>query len=144
MGKIIKAFLIKPVKPTEPILGSIKADTSATYGKHLVMAVANCNECHTKRNGIGDFVGQPLAGGTEFEEEGKPTLITPNLTPHPSGRIYGWSQETFIRRFRLGKLIPYSHMPWESYGRMTDNELKAIYNYLRTIKPVDTYEKKKS
>jgi len=144
MGKVIKAFLIKPVKPTEPIEAFVKADTSAKYGKHLVMAVANCNECHTKRNGIGDFVGKPLAGGTEFEEEGKPTLITPNLTPHPSGRIYGWSQETFIQRFRLGKLIPYSHMPWESFGRMTDDELKAIYNYLRSIEPVDTYEKKKS
>ena len=143
MGKIIKAFLIKPVRPTEPLLASIKADTSANYGKHLVMAVANCNECHTKRNGIGDFIGKPLAGGAEFKEEGKPTLISPNLTPHPSGRIYGWSQETFIQRFRLGKLIPYSHMPWESFGRMTDDELKAIYNYLRTIEPVNTYEKKK-
>jgi mono/diheme cytochrome c family protein len=144
MGKVIKAFLIKPTNPTEPVKATVKADTTAAYGKHLVMAVANCNECHTKRNGIGDYVGQPLAGGTEFEEEGKPTLISPNLTPHPSSRIYGWSQETFIQRFRLGKLIPYSHMPWQSYGRMTDLELKAIYNYLRTLPPVDTYQKKKS
>jgi mono/diheme cytochrome c family protein len=143
LGKAIKAFLIKPMNPTEPIQTSVKADTSAAYGKHLVMAVANCNECHTKRNGIGDYVGEPLAGGTKFEEEGKPALISPNLTPHPSGRIYGWSQEIFIQRFRMGKLIPYSHMPWESFSRMSDDELKAIYNYLRTLKPIDTYEKKK-
>jgi hypothetical protein len=32
----------------------------------------------------------------------------------------------------------YSHMPWESYGRMTDDELKAIYKYLKTVKPVNT------
>ena len=95
------------------------------------------------KNGIGDYVGEPLAGGTEFEEKGLPTLVSTNLTPHPSGRIYGWSQETFIQRFRMGKLIPYSHMPWESFSRMNDVELKAIYNYLRTLKPVDTYEKKK-
>lgn len=143
LGRVIKAFLIKPMNPTEPIQASVKADTSAAYGKHLVMAVANCNECHTKRDGIGDYVGEPLAGGTKFEEEGKPTLTSPNLTPHPSGRIYGWSQEIFIQRFRMGKLIPYSHMPWESFARMSDDELKAIYNYLRTLKPVDTYEKKK-
>lgn len=142
LGKFIKAFLITPQKPTLPLQTAVKADTSANYGKHLVMAVANCNECHTKRNEIGDYIGKPLAGGTVFEEEGKPTLVSPNLTPHPSGRIYGWNQETFIQRFRLGKLIPYSHMPWESYGRMTDNELKAIYNYLQTLQPVDTYEKK--
>lgn len=113
-------------------------DTTAAYGEHLVMAVANCNECHTKRNSIGDFVGKPLAGGTKFEEKGHPTLITPNLTPHPTGRIYNWSQEAFIKRFRLGKTIPYSHMPWESFGRMTDDELKAIYNYLQTLEPVPT------
>lgn len=142
MGKVIKAFLIKPLRPTEPLQASVKADTSAAYGKHLVMAVANCNECHTKRNSIGDFVGKPLAGGTEFEEEGKPTLVSPNLTPHPSGRIYGWTEEAFIERFRMGKLIPYSHMPWESFGRMTDDELKAIYHYLKTLEPVDTYSQK--
>ncbi|MGZ3998731.1 MAG: cytochrome c [Flavisolibacter sp.] len=144
MGRLIKAFLIKPLKPTQPLVASMKPDTSAAYGKHLVMAVANCNECHTKRNAIGDFVGKPMAGGNEFKEEGKPTLVSPNLTPHPSGRIYAWSQETFIQRFRMGKLIPYSHMPWESFGRMTDDELKAIYNYLRTLEPVDSYEKRKS
>lgn len=142
LGRVINAFLMKPMNPTEPIQVSIKADTSAAYGKHLVMTVANCNECHTKRNGIGDYVGEPLAGGTKFEEEGKPTLVSPNLTPHPSGRIYNWSEEAFIKRFRIGRTIPYSHMPWESFGRMSDDELKAIYHYLKTLKPVDTYEKK--
>lgn len=138
MGQLIKAFLIKPSGPTEPVKKVVKADTTIAYGRHLVMAVANCNECHTKRNGIGDYVGEPLAGGTEFQEKGKATLISPNLTPHPSGRIYGWSQQDFIKRFRMGRVIDYSHMPWESYGRMTDDELKAIYKYLKTVKPVNT------
>lgn len=143
MGRAINAFLIKPSGPTEPIVASIKKDTTVAFGKHLVMAVANCNECHTKRDAIGAYIGEPMAGGIEFEEEGKPTLVTPNLTPHPSSRIYGWSQEDFIKRFRMGKVIPYSHMPWESYRRMTDEELKAIYKYLKTLKPVDTNKKRK-
>ena len=138
MGMVIKAFLFKPAGPSEPPRSAVWRDTTAAYGKHMVMAVANCNECHTKRNDIGDYVGKPLAGGTEFEEEGKPTLISPNLTPDPSGRIYDWTQEMFIKRFRAGKLIAHSHMPWESYGRMTDDELKAIYNYLQSIEPVAT------
>jgi mono/diheme cytochrome c family protein len=142
MGNVIKAFMIKPTGPTEEIQKSIQRDTTAAYGKHLVMTIANCNECHTKRDGIGGYVGEPLAGGTEFHEEGKPTLITPNLTPDSSSRIFGWSQDDFIRRFRMGKLIPYSHMPWESYGRMTDDELKAIYKYLKTLKPVRTNHEK--
>lgn len=138
MGRVIKAFLIKPEGPTETIHSAVWRDTTADYGRHLAMVVANCNECHTKRDGIGNFIGKTLAGGTKFEEEGQETLITPNLTPHPSGRIYTWSQETFIKRFRMGKLIKHSHMPWASYGRMTDDELKAIYHFLQTLEPVET------
>jgi mono/diheme cytochrome c family protein len=138
VGKLIKAFLIKPAGPTAPPPVAVKEDTTAAYGRHMVMAIANCNECHTKRDGIGNYVGEPLAGGTVFEEKGKPSLISPNLTPDPTGRIYNWSLENFIQRFRMGKLIPYSHMPWESFGRMSDTELKAIYNYLKTLKPVKT------
>ena len=143
LGKGIKAFLIKPAGPTQRIREVVAPDTTADYGEYVVMATANCNECHTKRDAIGNYVGEPLAGGTKFEEEGLPTLVSPNLTPDPtSGRIADWSQETFIKRFRQGRTIKHSHMPWESYGRMTDVELKAIYNYLRSLKPVNTTEKK--
>jgi mono/diheme cytochrome c family protein len=142
VGNLIKAFLIKPVGPTEKIVASVPEDTTAAYGRHMVMAVANCNECHTRRDAIGRYVGAPLAGGTVFEEKGHPTLISPNLTPDSTSRIFGWSQQNFIQRFRMGKVIPYSHMPWESFARMTDTELKAIYNYLQTIKPVKTEVKK--
>lgn len=108
------------------------------------MAVANCNECHTKRNGIGGYVGQPMAGGTVFEEKGVPTLVTPNLTPDPAtGRITHCTQEQFIARFRMGKLIKLSHMPWESYGRMTDTELKTIYKYLNSLPPTPAGAEKK-
>ncbi|HVF96382.1 MAG TPA: cytochrome c [Flavisolibacter sp.] len=144
MGNLIKAFLLKPSGPTERIKEVVAADTTAVYGRHLVMAVANCNECHTKRDAIGNYVGQPLAGGTQFEEEGLPTLVSPNLTPDPeTGRIADWTQEMFIKRFRTGRLIKYSHMPWESYSRMTDVELKAIYNFLMSVPPVNTASQKK-
>jgi mono/diheme cytochrome c family protein len=143
VGNLIKAYLIKPWQPTEPLKTAVKEDTTATYGRHLVMAVANCNECHTRRDEIGNYVGEHLAGGNEFKEEGKTTLVTPNLTPDPTSRIYKWGQDDFIRRFRMGKIISHSHMPWQSYGRMTDTELKAIYKYLQTIKPVKTEVVKK-
>jgi len=38
----------------------------------------------------------------------------------------------------MGKVIPYSHMPWNSFKRMDDTELKAIYHFLKTLKPVKT------
>lgn len=138
LGNAIKAFMIKPTGPSGPVPVSVPKDSTAAYGKYLALYVANCNECHTKRDEVGNFVGEPMAGGSPFVEKGLPTLTPPNLTPDSSSRIFGWSQDLFIKRFRMGKLIPHSHMPWNSFKGMTDLELKAIYKYLRTLKPVKT------
>jgi mono/diheme cytochrome c family protein len=134
LGRVIKAFLIKPVGPSREVLRSIPRDTSIAYGKYLATSVANCNGCHTNRDMMtGAFIGEPFAGGLKFNEPGVPELISPNLTPHKDGRITGWSQQDFIKRFRMGKIIPYSHMPWNSFKRMSDNDLKAIYKFLKSL-----------
>jgi mono/diheme cytochrome c family protein len=139
IGRVLKAFMIKPEGPAGEPKKAVKADSTATYGRHLVMALANCNGCHTKRDPTGNYIGEPLAGETVFDDAGKPTVIIPNLTPDPaSGRIYNWSEDFFIKRFRAGRLNKESHMPWGPYSRMTDEELKAIYRYLKTLKPVNT------
>lgn len=133
MGKVINAFLIKPVGPDGDVPVSVKPDTTAGYGEYLAKSVANCYGCHTQRSMTGAFTGEPFAGGLEIEG-----LITPNLTPDSSSRIFGWSQKNFIDRFRMGKLIPKSPMPWNSFRRMSDDDIKAIYNFLKTQKPVKT------
>jgi cytochrome c1 len=38
----------------------------------------------------------------------------------------------------MGKLYPNSPMPWNSFKRMSDDELKAIYNFLKSVKPAKT------
>jgi mono/diheme cytochrome c family protein len=134
MGRVVKAFLIKPVGPSGDVPESVTPDTTANYGKYLAMSVANCSGCHTKRDLMtGAFTGEYFAGGMEIDG-----FITPNLTPDPDGRIYNWSKKNFIDRFRMGKLIPKSPMPWNSFKRMNDDELTAIYNYLKSLKPVKT------
>lgn len=140
LGKVVKAFLIKPVGPAGTVAKSIKRDTTAAYGEYLASYIANCKGCHTNRDPMtGAFIGEPFAGGFKMESVIDPeqvSLLTPNLTPDSTGRLYGWSQEQFIRRFRQGKLIPHSPMPWPSFSRMSDEELKAIYQFLQNVKPV--------
>lgn len=133
IGKAVKAFMIKPVGPDGAVPKIVLADTTAVYGKYLAISVAECNGCHTERNLAGKFIGQPFAGGNEIDG-----FITPNLTPDSSGRIFNWSKKMFIERFRMGKLIPKSPMPWNSFKYMTDDELTAIYHYLKTVKPAPT------
>lgn len=70
------------------------------------------------------------------------TTFAANLTPDATG-IGNWSEEQFIRAMREGqwrglegtrKLLP--PMPWMNYSQLTDTDLKSIFVYLRTLKPV--------
>ncbi len=136
LGKAVKALLIKPAGPSGEVPVSVKPDTSALYGAYLANSIANCKGCHTPRNMMtGAFEGEPYSGGMKIEG-----FITPNLTTDSSSRMFGWNRKMFIDRIRMGKLNPKSPMPWNSYKRMSDEELAAIYNYLQTIKPVKTVQ----
>jgi len=65
-----------------------------------------------------------------------------NITSDQSG-IGNWTEEGFIRAMREGKfkgiegsrmLLP--PMPWENFAKLTDEDIRAIYAYLKTTKPV--------
>ena len=142
VGKVINAFMVKPVGPSEEVVQKVVPDTTAAYGRYIVHNLANCSGCHTKRDIKGTPVGETLAGGAPMKQAGFPALTPPNLTPDSTSGIFGWSQEMFISRFRMGKLIKHSEMPWNSFKRMNDDELKAIYKYLKTVKPAKTVAEK--
>ncbi|UKJ09128.1 c-type cytochrome [Solitalea lacus] len=68
---------------------------------------------------------------------------TANLTPDTATGIGAWSEDAFIKTLRTGKhlgqpggrnVLP--PMPWALIGQMSDDDLKAIYTYLRTLPPV--------
>ena len=62
------------------------------------------------------------------------TFIPPNLTQ--DGVLSGLSELDFIARFRVeGRGRGASPMPWEAFVRTTDDDLGAIYRYLRTLPP---------
>ena len=71
------------------------------------------------------------------------TSYAANLTPDPTG-IGNWTEANFILALREGKFKGLSNgrqllppMPWEMFRHMTDFEIKAIFAYLKTIKPVN-------
>lgn len=64
-----------------------------------------------------------------------------NLTPDPGTGIGAWTEEMFLKTLRNGKhlgtgrpLLP--PMPWQVIGQMTDQDLKDVYAYLMSRKPV--------
>ncbi|MDF9796488.1 mono/diheme cytochrome c family protein [Catalinimonas alkaloidigena] len=68
-----------------------------------------------------------------------------NLTPHGTG-IKGWKEEIFIKALRTGKHMGMEQgrpimppMPWFNVATATDEDLKAIYAYLQSLKPIDNH-----
>jgi mono/diheme cytochrome c family protein len=64
-----------------------------------------------------------------------------NLTPDRMTGIGIWDEAMFIKTIRTGRhwgvarpILP--PMPWFNYAKMTDEDLKSVYAYLRTIQPV--------
>jgi mono/diheme cytochrome c family protein len=143
IGKALLRFGILKPKPfdTTPIERVSKNDQIA-YGKYLATGVANCLGCHTNLDVFsGEFTVSPFAGGFYFEPDALTEgygFVSPNLTPHTeNGIISYWSEEAFIHRFKSGRVHATSPMPWGAFSQMDTLELRAIYQYLQTVDPVD-------
>jgi len=68
------------------------------------------------------------------------TSFAANLTPDVSG-LGSWTAQDFIRTMRTGKhlgvgrpLLP--PMPWFDSAALTDEDLKALFKYLQSLKPI--------
>jgi mono/diheme cytochrome c family protein len=142
LGKALVAFgLMKPKGPavTPPV--AIVKEPTIEYGRYIANNVANCRACHTKMDMVtGEAIGAAFAGGNEFGvdpfSEGY-SFVTPNLTPHKEfGHIAHWSEEAFVGRFKAGRVHKGSPMPWGSFSKMDETELKALYRYLMSLEPV--------
>jgi mono/diheme cytochrome c family protein len=64
-----------------------------------------------------------------------------NLTPDQNTGMGIWTEDIFIKAMRTGKHYGTSRpilppMPWQDFGKMTDEDLKAVFAYLRSIPPV--------
>ena len=64
-----------------------------------------------------------------------------NLTPDTLTGMGIWTEEMFMQAIRTGRHMGVSRpinppMPWPAYRNATDEDLKSVYAYLRTIKPI--------
>lgn len=116
------------------------------YGKYLVNATG-CVDCHSKTDKGSVVPGTEFGGGMEFSSPNG-ILRSPNITMHKETGIGTWTKEAFVARFKMyadssyvsPKLAPgdiNTPMPWTMYAGMKEQDLAAIFTYLRTIKPIE-------
>lgn len=119
--------------------------TSAAYGEYLVTA-ASCGDCHSPMDDRGrPLPGLELSGGNPFPTGDGWVAMTANITPDSATGIGLWTRERFVSTVRqraaaagspLSDSARITPMPWIAYAGMTDEDLGAIYDYLRTVAPV--------
>ncbi len=143
-SQLAKTEIIFPVKylirsvpePLEGPVASPDPSDHVKYGQYLV-AVGGCGDCHTPQER-----GQPVAG---FQYSGGARMRGPwgdvstaNITPDASGISY-YDEALFIEVMRTGYVKARelnSIMPFGAFKNLTDEDLKAMFVYLRTVKPV--------
>lgn len=111
----------------DPHPSTVQRGVTVAYGRYLAR-IGGCMSCH----------GVNLSGG---HLEGAPSdPPAQNLTP--AGDLGHWTFLQFARTLRTGIRPNGTHlnsfMPWPTFSQMTDDELLAIYKFLKTAPPRET------
>jgi len=135
-----------------PVALDLRGKNRALVGLgSYIVNTGGCNDCHTNppyAAGGDPFLGEPeqinvpcyLSGGVPFG----PGVTSRNLTPNSQGLPAGLTLEEFIHTLRTGEDLDtpgvpaddhglLQVMPWPVFGKKTDRELTAVYEYLRSI-----------
>jgi mono/diheme cytochrome c family protein len=143
-----------------PAFAQQGGNAAVDRGRYLVR-ITGCHDCHSpKVQGMTPNLDLALSGrpaSTQLPTDTKTEVhasadltawtgpwgysVASNLTPDPTTGIgTRYNEASFIATMRTGKkpngtpIMP--PMPSEVYQNMTDDDLKAIFAYLRTIKPI--------
>jgi mono/diheme cytochrome c family protein len=119
---VVKVLSADQVPQDMPVPAAVPQGVTPEYGRYL--ARASCMGCHGENLSGGPVPGAP------------PSFPVPaNITP--GGQTRAWSDEDWFRLLREGRdpggrqIDPY--MPYESYAGMSDDEIRALIAYLRTV-----------
>ena len=141
---IIEKFIPKPLDGPVP---APNRSNTVQYGEYLSQ-IGACHECHTPKDNKGNPIpGKDLAGGWEMHTPYF-RVVTANITPHPANWMGRVTKEEFIGRFHAFANMNAANapqaekgrntlMPWLTYSGMTDEDLGALYDYLKTVPPVE-------
>lgn len=139
-------FIINTIPQKAAFTTLPSKDDLAKYGAYLTNA-AGCIECHTNADKGNLIAGMEFAGGRTFVIPGPKKIVSANITPDKETGIGYWTEDVFVNKFKAysdkSKLQNYTSpkdfqtiMPWSMYAGMDTIDLKAIYAYLKTVKPI--------
>jgi cytochrome c553 len=137
--------IIVHTMPQKASLGQMPSPSDTLkYGAYLCNA-AGCIECHSQSDNGKILKGMAFAGGHAYHINGV-TIRSANITPDKTTGIGKWKEADFVGMFKsfgdpskaagVQKGTFQTIMPWYDYSGMTETDLAAIFEYLKTVKPV--------
>jgi mono/diheme cytochrome c family protein len=144
--KFGRAVMLRPLQAMS--VNAPASGATAEYGAYLANHVGLCGECHTPRTGLMAKADKSrLFAGTSNPPKGFPANPS-NLTPDPDTGIGRWSESDFVQTIRTGVNPSGTHlhpfMPWHELKRMSDDDLRAMFLYLRTLPAIRNEVKRKA
>ncbi len=141
---VIPAAMFGPL-PQNNLDNNTRPDPSdkVKYGEYLVTA-ASCGDCHTPMTQQGPDFSKAFSGGFKFVSDFV-NVTTSNITPDSATGIGIWTENEFVAKFKTNLAMTEkgddpgkfnTEMPWSYYAKMKEEDLRAIYAYLRTVPPV--------
>lgn len=139
-------FIINTIPQKANLKPRPDTSNSVLYGQY-VFTTASCGECHTKQEKGKPVEGMELAGGFEFTLQNGNVIKSANITPDEETGIGLWTRNAFINKFKAYGSVDFKPhavsgkdyntiMPWMMYGTMNEKDLGALYDYLKTVKPI--------
>jgi mono/diheme cytochrome c family protein len=139
-----KTEIVFPVKylirsAPQPVTVPVSApdhSNQSQWGGYLVN-MAGCYDCHTPMDHGQPIAGLEYAGGQVFQGSWNGTVASANITPDASGIGY-YDETLFLQVLRTGYVKARklnALMPIDQYKGLSDEDLKAMFAFLRTVKP---------
>jgi len=141
--RAIPAPVTAPVHPPDP-------NDTVAYGGYLVQ-LAGCRRCHTREKRGQEITNEAFGGGLEFgitTPAGRFHVVSANISTDPATGYFGRASKAEwvgrVRSFAAIRSDPprvanglNTVMLWREYSGLSDADLGAIYDYMKTVRPVN-------
>lgn len=143
--------IMKPFPYPAEVIREPDTTNAVQWGKYIALGQLDCYTCHSKDFAKNDYFSPEkstgfFGGGNEMIGLDGKKLASLNITMDNETGIGKWSEEDFIKAVKYGQLQnnqPALRTPMQPYTNLTDNEVKAVYAYLKTVPKINNKVERK-
>jgi cytochrome c2 len=138
---LTNAGLMKPFPYPTKAIPQPDTTNMAKWGEYIALGQLDCYTCHSLDFTKNDYFNPSrsagfFGGGNELTDPEGKKIKSLNITMDEETGIGKWSEEDFIKAVKYG-IVPNNQpalrQPMIPYTNLTDNEVKAIFAYLKTV-----------